>query len=518
MDSHGTGPPPSGSLTCMLCRGSIPFSKVETQNFRTHLQHHHGVFYHHDVLISVNLMSKNCLRRIVQECADNYEKSEFVGEEDTEEVVELEETTEKMPNISANLLLSKSAIKMENKVHNCKTCNMKFERLSDLIEHVNEHKAEEKRKQEEIDIKRQELEAERRRVLEEKRLVKQHKLVEKRRQGEEKFRPQVFLDNGGGGQTELLENRKDSRRNSFLFKDASSQGRDTIEEENRSRDTAKAKIRETLRRVDDDDDMHMPGNIDKDMAGSNSPDPDISYKKDYKPHPVVFQCKECPFTSKKNIELNLHSLKHTGEKNFTCELCDEKFYLDRHLRKHMEQKHESASGLSISNNSRNISRITTRIPAVENVEDGEDSPSMPKKKMKKLKTELNIQDETSSMVSWNSSSEDSRLKPKSSLGPPAGRGVGDVVENSEYFRKYPNQIRKGSASDERFILQEPSMPEGWKVREIIRPSGRVEKEFLSPDFMVFRSRISMVEYMKHMGQNTQGEIERAERELLKKKY
>jgi len=501
MDPHGTGPPPSGSLTCMLCRGSIPFSRVETQNYRAHLQHHHGVFYHHDVLISVNLMSKNYLRRIVQECADNDEKSEFVGEEDTEEVVELEERTEKVPNISANLIPSKSDMKKDNKVHNCKTCNMKFERLSDLIDHVNEHKAEEKRKQEEIDIKRQEIETERRRVLEEKKMAKHHKLVEKRRLEEEKTKPQMLLNNAR--QTELIEDSKNFRKHPYVSKDYPSQVRDTIEEENRSRDNATANIRDPFRGIDDSD-MHMPDS------------PDIAYKKDHRPHPVVFQCQECPYTSKRNIELKLHTLKHSGEKKFVCELCDEKFFLDRHLRKHLEQKHVSASGLSISNNSMNSSGVT-RIPAVDNTDENEDTPSMPKKKLKKLKTELNIEDETSSTLSWNSNSEDSRLKPKSSLGPPAGRGVGDVVENSEYFRKYPNQIRKGSASDERFILQEPSMPEGWKVREIIRPSGRVEKEFLSPDFMVFRSRISMVEYLKYMGQNTQEEIERAERDLLKKK-
>jgi len=141
--------------------------------------------------------------------------------------------------------------------------------------------------------------------------------------------------------------------------------------------------------------------------------------------------------------------------------------------------------------------------------------SLPRKKLKKVKTE-SLQDKIMSALS-DDHNEDVKQKRKSSLGPPGGRGVGDVVENCEYFMKFPNQIKKGSPSDERFILQDPSMPDGWKVREIHRPSGRVEKEFLSPDFMVFRSRISMVEYMKYMDKYTEEEIERAERDLVKKK-
>ena len=504
MDPHGTGAPPSGSLTCMLCRGSIPFSRIETQNYRAHLQHHHGVFYHHDVLISVNLLSKNYLSRIVQECADNGERSEFFGDEDTEEVVELEETADRLQIFSSNLPNNpkKPDVKKEYKVHNCKTCNTKFERLGDLIEHVNEHKAEEKRKQEEIDMKMRELEAERRRVLEEKKLAKQQKRTEKRKLEEDKFRAQML---NSGRQTELLEDMKDFRRNS-------SQGEETTEEEKLREIT---KVRKALRQSDDAD-VHMADNSNDGMTEPHISDSTSHYNAHNRPSPVLFQCKECPFTCKKNIELQMHGFKHSGDKNHVCEICDEKFYLDRHLKRHM-QKHEAVSELSNSNNLLNISGATTRIPGVEIEE--EDDPNISKKKLKKFKTESNFHDETSSVLSWNSNnSEDSRhSRPKSSLGPPSGRGVGDVVENSEYFRKYPNQIKKGSPNDERFLLQEPSMPEGWKVRKITRPSGREEKEFLSPDFMVFRSRISMVEYLKYMGQSTQEEIERAERELLKKK-
>ena len=189
MDPQWSGAPPSGSITCMLCRGSVPFAKTETQNFRSHLQHHHGVFYHHDVLISVNVLSKNYLGRILQEYERSGEKSELVGEEDSEELIELEETVDR---VAVNLP-RKNEVKKESKVHNCKTCNMKFERLGELIEHVNEHKAEEKRNQDEADMKRQALEAERRRILEEKRVIRQQKEMEKKRLEEEKGRVQMEM-------------------------------------------------------------------------------------------------------------------------------------------------------------------------------------------------------------------------------------------------------------------------------------------------------------------------------------
>ena len=57
------------------------------------------------------------------------------------------------------------------------------------------------------------------------------------------------------------------------------------------------------------------------------------------------------------------------------------------------------------------------------------------------------------------------------------------------------------------------MPEGWKFRELgkARSNGRIDREYLSPDFMVFRSKRSMVEYMKVMSEYSQEEIERAEK-------
>jgi len=493
MDPHWTGAPPSGSLTCMLCRGSVPFSKEETTNFRSHLQHHHGVFYHHDVLISVNLLSKKYLTKIVQDYENSGEKSEFVGEEDSEEIVELEETTESTSNITSKLIPGKNDVRKELKVHNCKTCNMKFERLGDLIEHVNAHKAEEKREQEELDM-------ERKRVLEEKKVAKQRE-AEKRKLEEERIKSQI--SNYNGMQPEWTEDGREKRNNDSIRVDITHDDGNINWDTKRSRDISQ--IRESLRQIRESD---TSSNSVGDVNELN--DTDISASMNHRPSPVIFECEDCPFKSKRNIELKLHKLKHTQEKSFSCEICDEKFYLERHLKKH-QQKHDSVNvdGIGVSSETINMSVSDERMQHTENEE--EDTPSMPKKKIKRVKKE-SLQDDLRSVLSGDSnSSEDSRLKQRASLGLPAGRGVGDVVENSEYFQKFPNQIKKGSSNDASFTEQEPSMPEGWKYKKIHRPSGRIDTEFSSPDFMVFRSRVSMVEYMKYLGQYSQEEIERAER-------
>jgi len=487
MDPQWTGAPPSGSITCMLCRGSVPFSKTETQNFWSHLQHHHGVFYHHQVLISINVLSKNYLNRIVQDYENSGEKSELVGEEDFEEVVELEETVERAPNNVLNFP-RKNEIKKESKVHNCKTCNMKFERLGDLIEHVNEHKAEEKRKQDEIEMKKQAIEKERRRVLEEKRVIKQQKEIEKMRLEEEKTKVQLEIENRR--QAELLE----GKRKLELEGDHSTEGR--------SREIAQ--MRATLKQFSESDDIGLVE--DTKFGVGITPTP-----------PVVFECQECPYTTKRNIELKLHKLSHTGEKNYECEHCDEKFYLDRHLKRHL-LKHttEFAKKFDIQNtnveNPSQMDAIDTSLPVKpydETLSQSDGDLSQPKKKAKRPRTE-SVQDRILSVLSEDSNPEDARLKPRKSIG---GRVVSEIAAKSEYFQKFPNQIRRGSPTDESFSEQEPSMPEGWKFREKgkPRPNGRIDREYCSPDFMVFRSKRAMVEYMKTMDRYSMEEIERAEK-------
>jgi len=82
---------------------------------------------------------------------------------------------------------------------------------------------------------------------------------------------------------------------------------------------------------------------------------------------------------------------------------------------------------------------------------------------------------------------------------------------SEYFKKFPKQIN--SASQERalrFTETDSTLPAGWKVKTFDRKTGkstgRQDKEFLSPELKVFRSRIAVLEYMKAMGGYTEEEM------------
>eukprot|EP00092_Neocalanus_flemingeri_P038611 GFUD01042040.1.p1 GENE.GFUD01042040.1~~GFUD01042040.1.p1 ORF type:complete len:479 (-),score=129.67 GFUD01042040.1:38-1474(-) len=471
MDPQRSGAPPSGSITCMLCRGSVPYAKNETQHFRSHLQHHHGVFYHHEVLISVNVLSKEYLRRIVQEYERSGDKSELVGEEDSEEVGELEETKE---NSSVILPAREKSSKKEAKVHNCRACNAKFGKLGDLIKHMNQHKAEEKKEQEQVEIKRQTLENERRRLIKEKRIIKQQKEIEKK-----------GLDRNETN----TRNRKDVHVG-------------------RSREIAEMKA--TL--VGSPEDQQEQGRVVEEHS---------SQAGEQEPRPVVFECQECTYTTRRNIELKLHKLSHTEEKNFACEHCDEIFLLRQTLKRHVVKHTKEFAkkfklNQTIVDEPMQVAQMDSSLP-VKSFQDETMVPhhlsqfssnldqSMPKKKIKIPKVES--AEGNMNVLSEDSTQDYPRQKARSSLG----RGISEIAANSEYFQQFPNQIKKGLEGDDRFDSLDPTMPEGWKFREIRRPNGRVDKEFCSPDYMVFRSKKAMVEYMKSMGRYSQEEIDRAEK-------
>ena len=494
----------SSSITCMLCRGSVPFAKDDTQHFRSHLQHHHGVFYHHEVLISVNVLSKGYLSKIVQEYERSGDKSELVGEEDMEEVIELEEAADQVSNNSVILPDRNKVKKDEVKVHNCKTCNAKFGNLSDLIDHVNEHNADERRKQEEVETKRQALEIERRRLVEEKRVIKQQKAIEKKRLEGEKVKMQKEFDDNRKSELEKIKEIDDNARN-----------RKDVE---RSRDIAE--VRAGLQQI------REAHSIEESPVANKEPVRNVEHSNpavDNNHRPIIFECPECPYTAKRNIELKLHKLSHTEEKNITCEHCNEKFYLERQLKRHL-LKHTQEFSKKFNLNKAVIDepRQFVEMDLSLQLKPYEDEAmiskdlsqynpdldlSLPNKKKKQPKVE-SAQDKIMNVLSEDSNPENPRPKSRASLS----KGVCEIAAKSEYFQKFPKQIKKSSSADERFDRQEQSMPEGWKYRELsARANGRVDLEYCSPDFMVFRSRRAMIEYMKVMGRYSQEEMDRAEK-------
>ena len=61
---------------------------------------------------------------------------------------------------------------------------------------------------------------------------------------------------------------------------------------------------------------------------------------------------------------------------------------------------------------------------------------------------------------------------------------------------------------EKFDRDDPSFPSGWRVKVTYRSKGGEIREFLSPEFKVFRSKVAVVEYMRAMGGYTDTEIHR----------
>ena len=82
-------------------------------------------------------------------------------------------------------------------------------------------------------------------------------------------------------------------------------------------------------------------------------------------------------------------------------------------------------------------------------------------------------------------------------------------EESQYFKKTKNEVSSSSRDRAvKFTEGDGTLPEGWKCRTFSRKNGRVDYEYLSPEFKVLRSRVGVVEYMKAMGGYTELEMAR----------
>lgn len=64
-----------------------------------------------------------------------------------------------------------------------------------------------------------------------------------------------------------------------------------------------------------------------------------------------FQCTECPYNCKNYSKLKRHMLYHTGARNFSCELCGNKFFQMEHLKRHMQSIHNITSQTTSSSSS-----------------------------------------------------------------------------------------------------------------------------------------------------------------------
>merc|ERR1712076_205475 len=73
-------------------------------------------------------------------------------------------------------------------------------------------------------------------------------------------------------------------------------------------------------------------------------------------HECVYCGKRFPTPSK----LQRHSLSHTGEKPFSCNVCMKKFSQMAHLRNHLRHAHKIEDGVSLSNAIQSRSNIISQ--------------------------------------------------------------------------------------------------------------------------------------------------------------
>ena len=78
-----------------------------------------------------------------------------------------------------------------------------------------------------------------------------------------------------------------------------------------------------------------------------------------------------------------------------------------------------------------------------------------------------------------------------------------LMMDSEYFNTRKGMVKPYIPSDKTFMtIEDPSLPEGFKVFTQMRPSGKhIDKEFLTPDgFFILRSKVACAEYATLMSQ------------------
>ena len=81
-----------------------------------------------------------------------------------------------------------------------------------------------------------------------------------------------------------------------------------------------------------------------------------------------------------------------------------------------------------------------------------------------------------------------------------------LMMESEYFNTRKGMVKPYIPSDKTFMtIEDPSLPEGFKVFTQMRPSGKhIDKEFLTPDgFFILRSKVACAEYASLMSQGDQ---------------
>ena len=73
-----------------------------------------------------------------------------------------------------------------------------------------------------------------------------------------------------------------------------------------------------------------------------------------------FQCTECPYNCKNYSKLKRHMLYHSGARNYSCDLCGNKFFQMEHLKRHMQSIHNIVSPTNSPQTSTKVPKTKTK--------------------------------------------------------------------------------------------------------------------------------------------------------------
>ena len=474
---------PQNSITCMMCRGSIQYGEKNHHDYNRHLESHHGVLYHHNIFLSVNLLNAEYLKRILEEFERSGKQSDFTskGGNFTDEVIDVEDedaTKNDMQNdVKVNLHNGG-----EKSVNKCKICDTEYPELVDMFKCVNRHKENESIRSD-LDILREE----KRRSKKRKRLTVENTSMS----------PNVLqIDyEGEGVRDERVEKRMKQQRKRTSERWKTTEETDAEIKNNDNTGAGEERINDLIAQID--------GAIKEkekleDTMSQNPLTPSDPLKKITSPYSAtspktIFRCQQaqCNFKTDMNIKLKHHMKKHKQEEPERISGTKSKSSLIEAV--------DMATALAGAIQT-NVEKDVSKEPTLEEHCDSEDETMD-----EQDKSEEESGDEPGSDDGHNKSEvedeeqdntdEEAHDKSKSDLS--LARSFDEIKNTSEIFQNCPKQLRRGSESDRtRFTLTLDSFPEGWFYRQTGSRPG--DKEYLSPDFAIMRSRKAAIEYMRCM--------------------
>ena len=150
---------PTGSITCMMCRGSIPFNKDVPStmhlDYTKHLKYNHQIFFHYDIFLSVNLLNSEFLQKIFVEFRNSGQMSDFTCRDDyNKEIIDVEEADANDTSgdkVDANVTNS-ARVNPDASLNECTICNAKYVDVDSVIKCFDSHQTEVKKQQNMVHI------------------------------------------------------------------------------------------------------------------------------------------------------------------------------------------------------------------------------------------------------------------------------------------------------------------------------------------------------------------------------